>query len=236
MRTLLMMMVLVAGMAQAAEPVLTPHTSSYDVQWGSITLGDGSITLSPLVGKEKDCYRYESTTQPIGLVKVLYGSPYELSTFCVRNGVIRSKHYEFSIKKNSDDNFSMDFDWTTRKVKTLKQGTLTARDIPDDTYDRFVLREVVRLWVKQHGEALKKGDELAFKMMDDDSVNDYRFVFQGRETVKTPAGAFETLRVDRVNDPNRVLRTWFAPTRDYTIVELEQFRNGKVDLRLLLNK
>lgn len=236
MRALMLMMVLFAGVAQASEPVLLPHSSTYDVQWGSITLGEGTITLAPAETKEKNCYRYESSTNPVGLVKAFYGAPFESSLFCVKDGIIRAKHYEFSLKKNSDDNFSMDFDWAARKVKTLKQGTITVRDIPDNTYDRFVLREVVRLWVKQRGDKLKNGDELAFNMMDDDSNNDYRFVYQGRETVKTPAGEFETLRVDRVNDPNRVLRAWFAPTRDYTIVELEQYRNGKVDLRLLLNK
>jgi hypothetical protein len=236
MRAFMLMMVLFTATAQAAEPVLTSHSSTYDVEWGSITLGEGTITLAPAPNNEKDCYRYESSTNPIGLVKAFYGAPFESSLFCVKDGVIRAKHYEFSLKKNSDDNFSMDFDWGTRKVKTLKQGTLTVRDIPDNTYDRFVLREVVRLWVKQHADTLKNGDELSFNMMDDDSNNDYHFIYQGRETVKTPAGEFEALRVDRVNDPKRVLRAWFAPTRDYTIVELQQYRNGKADLHLLLNK
>lgn len=234
MRTFIFLLTLFSGLAQAAEPVLTPHSSTYDVEWSGITLGEGSITLAPTT--EKDCYRFESTTQPVGLVQLLYGAPYELSLFCLKDGIIRTSHYEFTLKKGSDKNFSMDFDWPKRKVKTLQEGNLSVRDVTDDTYDRFVLREVVRQWVRRNADKLKTGDELLFKMMDDDSLNDYRFVYQGRETVKTPAGEFETLRVDRVNDPNRVLRAWIAPKRDYTIVALEQYRNGKVDLRLLLNK
>lgn len=234
MRTMFGCLMLFAGMVQAAEPVLTPHRSTYDVEWSGITLGEGTITLAPAA--EKDCYRYESTTDPVGLVRLLYGAPYELSLFCVRDGVIRTSHYEFSLKKGSDKNFTMDFDWAQRKVKTLQEGNLSVREVPDDGYDRFVLREVVRQWVQRHADTFKVGDELKFRMMDDDSTNDYRFVYQGRETIKTPAGEFETLRVDRVNDPNRVLRAWLAPARDYTIVELEQHRNGKVDLRLVLNQ
>lgn len=232
--TFILLLMLLPGLAQAAELVLTPHSSTYDVEWSSIVLGEGSITLAPTA--DKNCYRYESTTKPVGLVQLLYGAPYELSLFCIKDGAIRTSHYEFFIKKGSDDNFTMDFDWTNRKVKTLQEGTLSVREVPDDTYDRFVLREVVRQWVQQNASKFKVGDELQFKMMDNDSTNDYRFVYQGRETRKTPAGEFETLRVDRVNDPNRVLRAWIAPSRDYTIVELEQHRNGKVDLRLLLNK
>lgn len=234
MRTFIFLLTLFSGWAQAAEPVLTPHSSTYDVEWSSITLGEGTITLTPTA--EKGCYRYESTTEPVGLVRVLYGAPYELSLFCIKGGVIRTSHYEFILKSGSDKNFTMDFDWPHHKVKTLQEGNLTVRDVPEDGYDRFVLREVVRQWVKVNASTLKVGDELKFRMMDDDSTNDYRFVYQGRETMKTPAGVFETLRVDRVNDPNRVLRAWIAPARDYTIVELEQYRNGKVDLRLVLNK
>lgn len=234
MRMLIIVLALFAGWAQAAESVPTPHSSTYDVQWGSITLGEGTVTLEPTA--EKNCFRYESVTNPVGLVRMLYGAPRELTRFCVKDGVIRPTHFEFELGKNKRDNFSMDFDWKTRKVKTLKEGNLTVRDFEDETYDRFVLREVVRQWVQKRGKDLKEGDELKFKMMDDDSLNDYRFVYAGLEKVRTPAGEFETLRVDRVNDPNRVLHAWFAPSRDYTIVQLEQFRNGKVDLRLLLNK
>lgn len=234
MRMLIIMLAMFAGLAQAAEPALTPHRSTYDVQWGSITLGEGTVTLEPAA--EKGCYRYESVTNPVGLVRMLYGAPRELTEFCVKDGVIRPMHFEYEISKNKSDNFSMDFDWSARKVKTLKEGNLTVRDLPEETYDRFVLREVVRQWIQKRGKNLKEGDELKFKMMDDDSLNDYRFVYAGREKVQTPAGEFDALRVDRVNDPKRVLHAWFAPSRDTTIVQLEQFRNGNVDLRLLLNK
>ena len=234
MRRFIVLMLLFSGLAQAEPPVPTPHSSTYDVQWGSMTLGDGTVTLAPAA--EKSCFRYESVTNPVGLVRMLYGAPRELTLFCVKNGVIRPTHFEFELGKGNRQNFSMDFDWKTRKVKTLKEGNLTVRNFEDETYDRFVLREVVRQWVQNRGKDLKEGDELKFKMMDDDSLNDYRFVYAGLEKVETPAGEFEAMRVDRVNNPDRILRAWIAPSRDYTIVKLEQFRNGKVDLRLLLNK
>jgi hypothetical protein len=130
------------------------------------------------------------------------------------------------------DNFSLDFDWSTHKVRALKRGVVTERDLPEVAYDRLVLQQVVRLWVIAHA-----GDEhpqpMDFNMVDDDRITPYRFAIIGHESIETPAGKFDAVRVERIDNPKRSLRSWVAPSLDYTPVKIEQVENGDVKLRML---
>lgn len=215
----------------AAEPKIGTFSSSYSIAWSGNALGEASITLTAL--PEADCYRYETQTKPVALVRWLYGSPRETSQFCVREGVIRPSHFEYRNDKREKDNFTLDFDWTTRKLKALKRGVLTERDLPETAYDRFVLQLAVRRWVQLHvGKESPPPTE--FHMADDDRIVVYKFMLVGNEVLETPAGKFETVRLERVDNPKKSLRIWLAPSRDYTPVKIEQIEEGEVKLRMLL--
>lgn len=233
-------LVLVAALASAAataraadidaERHLQPRSDRYQVEWSGVSLGEGTISLER---DGENCYHYVSRTNPIALVRWTYGSPREESRFCVRDGRLIPQHFRYINDKREDDSFRLDFDWRSGQVKALKGGVMTVRDVPEEAYDRFVIREAVRLWVIDHVE----GDgpaEREFVMVDDDRIKAYRFAIGGEETVETPAGTFETVRVDRVGDPKREAHYWLAPTRDYVPVKLEQLRKGKPELRMTL--
>lgn len=215
----------------APQPALTPYVAIYSVGWGANTLGEGSISLAPIM--DKDCYRFESQTKPVSFVRWFYGSPRETSIFCLRDGVIRAQHFEYVNDKREKDNFTLDFDWKANKVKTLKKGELTQRELADVAYDRFVLQQALRLWVMAHA-ADEKPEPADFVMVDDDRIVTYRFAITGREMVETPAGTFDALRVERINDPRKSLRSWLAPARDYIPVKIERIEDGEVKLRMLL--
>jgi hypothetical protein len=224
----------IAAAAQAsdidAERHLQPRSDRYQVEWSGISLGEGTISLEH---DGENCYYYVSRTDPIALVRWTYGSPREESRFCVRDGRLIPQHFRYTNDKREEDSFRLDFDWRSGQVKALKGGVMTVRDVPEVAYDRFVIREAVRLWVIRHVE----GDgpaEREFVMVDDDRIKAYRFAIGGEETVETPAGTFETVRVDRVGDPKREAHYWLAPSRDYVPVKLEQLRKGKPELRMTL--
>lgn len=221
-----------SGIAAAAPAVdvFQPRTDRYDVAWGSVGLGTGRISVAPLAG---GCYRFESVTEPAAIVRWTYGAPRETSEFCVENGRILPKHFEYVNDKRRKDSFTLDFDWKTRKLKALKNGELTVREIEDNTYDRFVIQLAVRQWLQQHaGE--EKPAPVEFKVADHRRIKTYRFAVTGRERVETPAGRFDTLLVERVNDPKNVLRFWVAPERGYVPVKVQQVEKGETKLQMLL--
>ncbi len=230
--TALLALLLVLPAAEAVDltPHLQPRSDRYAVEWTGISLGEGTISLTP---DGQGCYRYSSTTRPIALVRWTYGSPREESFFCVNEGRVVPLHFEYVNERRESDGFRLDFDWRLNEVKALKNGVMTVRDLPENAFDRFVIREAVRLWVIRHvaGAAPAQAE---FTLVDDDRMKAYRFAIAGAETVQTPAGSFETLRVDRTDDPRRPFHYWLAPSRDYVPVKLEHVKKGKVELRMTL--
>jgi hypothetical protein len=208
---------------------IEPRSDRYRIEWSGMSLGEGTMTLS---AEADGCFRYESRTRPVALVRWTYGSPREASRFCVRDGVVRPQSFEYVNDRRSKDNFRLDFDWSAGQVRTLHGGEMSLREIPDPAYDRFVIREVLRLWVLRHarGEAPAEAE---FVMVDDDRIKAYRFAIGASEIVDTPLGRIQALRVDRI-DERRPHHYWLDPARDFRPVKIEQLKDGKVELRMLL--
>ncbi len=225
-RALLLCMVL-AGVVQAAEPRLPDLKLTYAANWNGMSLGDIVVTLKP--EGAAGCYRYESLSQPSGLVRMFYGKPRETSDFCLSGGKVVPKRFSF-VNTRGDDNFTLEFDLAASKVHG---GEPETRDIPPNAQDRFGLQQAVRLWVIAHAH---KNDQetVEFSMVDDDRIKLYRFAITAYEEIEVPAGKFETVLVQRVDDPNKTSKFWLAPARDYMPIKVEQIKNGKTSLSMVL--
>ena len=57
----------------------------------------------------------------------------------------------------------------------------------------------------------------------------------GEEKTKTKQGEFDTVRLEYDDDDKRFL-VWIAPALDYQIVRIEQYKEGKLKVSLLLDK
>jgi len=209
-----------------------PRSDRYEVSWGSVGLGEGTISLSPL---ESGCYRYESVTEPLAIVRWTYGSPREISEFCVVGDRIVPKHFAYSNDKRSKDSFTLDFDWSAHKVKTIKGGEVKLRELPDNAYDRFVMQLVVKQWLLRN-LGVAKPAPIELQMVDHRRIKTYRFALTGRERVQTPAGSFDTLLVERVNVADTSMRFWVAPERGYIPVKVQRIEDGEVKLQMLLKR
>ncbi|HUP91161.1 MAG TPA: DUF3108 domain-containing protein [Solimonas sp.] len=219
---------LLLGPAARAETVFEQRSDVYDIEWSGISLGQGEIALT----RAGNCYRYESKTHPMALVRWTYGSPREVSEFCVdADGQIRPKHFEYVNDKRAKDNFTLDFDLAARQVKAIKGGNVTIRELPEQAYDRFLLQQAVRQWVMRHAQE-ESPAPVEFTMVDDDRMKVYRFAITAREKVRTNAGTFDTIRVERVDNPDKSLRLWLAPARAYAPVKIEHVEKGEVKLRM----
>lgn len=225
-----MLMLLGCGAAHAAEPKLPELRLTYAAAWKGMGLGDIVITLKPAA--EPDCYRYESLSDPVGLVRMFYGKPRETSDFCIRGGRLVPRKFVFDNPKQEDDSFSLEFD---AAAGTVRDGRGAVRPVPANAQDRFGLQQAVRLWVL---EQLAKPEPAAatveFAMVDDRRIKTYRFAINGREEIEVPAGRFDTVLVQRVDDPKKSTKFWLAPSSDYMPIKVEQTKGGHTDLRMVL--
>lgn len=217
----------------AAIALLKTGGGSFDVAWHGFPLGSATVTLSAT--DTHGCYKYESVTRPVGPVRWLYGSPHEVSLFCIKDGVIRPSHYQYSIDKRRDDGFTLDFDWANKTVTTVKAGKTTVRDLPDVAYDRFTVQQAIRLWILQQSDTTTR-QEKVFNTVDDKDINPYRFAILGHEKIDTPIGSLDTIRVDRVDSPTRSTHSWVAPARDDHVVKVESINRGDVELSMVISK
>ncbi|HUS24246.1 MAG TPA: DUF3108 domain-containing protein [Candidatus Binatia bacterium] len=229
MRTVLLALLLLPAALLAAEPQLPRLKLTYDVTWKDIGLGQATIVLRPEGGK--DCYRYESSSKPVGIVRMFVGSPHETSHFCVAKGKVVPKHFEFVHTKSEEQSYTLDFDL---KARTVTDGKGKVRDIPAIAQDHFGLQQAVRLWVLANKDKPDSGT-VDFASVEGDKINTYTFGITGRdEEVVTPAGTFRTLRVERVDNPHRKSIFWLAAERDWMPVKVEQSRKNARDLEMVL--
>jgi hypothetical protein len=210
-------------------PVLSPFDHRYDTSWGGVGIGQVEVKLA--AQDKPGCYRYDTLSHPIALVASLYGSPNETSLFCLDdNGQVRSQHFASVLPGDDKQTYTLDFDWAQHLVKDKDGQT---RPMPDNAIDSFALQQAVRLWVIAH--AGEEHPPLAeFTMIDRKNQTHYQFKLAGHETVQTPAGPFETLRLDRVDNPDKIGRFWLAPRLDYMPVVIETKNGGKPMVRMAL--
>ena len=215
--------------AKAAQVELGEFSATYAAAWNGMGLGKIEVRLEKT---SPNCFEYSSKTKPIGLVKLFYGKPEEVSEFCVRNGEVVPKKFRYEAKK---DSFSLDFNWKLNKV--FGGIGVGERDLPADAQDRFGLQQAVRYWlIKRVNDRVpvRAGDEYAFSLVDDDRIKNYKLEVTGYETVTVPEGSFDAIRLERTDDPNRIARFWVAAARDYMPVKVETGKDGKVQLSMEL--
>lgn len=228
LRRLAAVLVLSASAAVQAA-ALNPTQMSYDVTWSGTPLGSGTLTLT---AEPNDCYRYEMATKPIGVVSWIYGAPRELSQFCVREGVVVPSAMSFTNPKRSKDGFSLLYDFAKGEVTGGRNGPLA---IKPGTVDRLSVHQAARLWVKTHINDAKPST-LVLPVADHKRVKTYTFAIKGRSTIETPAGRFDAVQFERIDDPKTTLRFWLAPARDYMPVKVQNIEDGEDKVSLTLKK
>lgn len=199
---------------------LAPMDLTYTVDWSGLSLGQARVTLNPDPNKP-GCYDYRSATHPIGIVKALYGEPYQESLFCLRDGKVVSQLMKNVSPSRPNDEYELTFDWD-KHVVTNQAGDV--RPLPDGGTDVFSLEQAVRLWVRAHA-ADSAPPEFDVIMVDNKHIQTYKFHFVGHEAVDVPAGHFDAVVVERFDNPGKVSKFWISPDRGYIVLRGEQ-RNG----------
>lgn len=217
----------------AAADVLMPYRAVYEVAHGKMMLGDTTFSLTPDPDAGKDCHVLKGLAQPMGLAALLSAPMHEESHFCVENGQLRSMSYRVQRDGGGkNDNYSLSFDWGNRMVTTEGQEP---RELPPGGLDRSVMELALRHELERSGDKLPT-EPFVFLRVEDDEIKPFSLQVKGRETVTTPVGQFETIRVERVNDPRRKFRIWLAPQLAYLAVKIESQKDDKPVMRMVLHE
>lgn len=210
------------------------HTfaAPYRIERGDTTLGTGEVRLEP--ADTPQCYTLRQVAKPHFLLRWLSGPAVQEAELCQQDdGSLRSQSYrqERSGIGSDGENFALEFDWEAAEVHGGRFGTLPLQ--PGQS-DPLSLQLRVRQWLcaqpaEQDWTTL---DPLLLPVIDKRGADSYTIAVIAREFTDTPAGRFDTLRVERIDAPDRKARFWLDLDNDFQLVKGEQQKRDDPIVRL----
>lgn len=218
------------GAAAPAADALHPFEARYSVRIGGVTVGRMERALVQLDGKR---YAFESTTKasgPLGLVRrerVRETSVWEMTP----NGV-RAIEYRYArTGGRKDRRLTVLFDaerGTITSVAGTRASTLALdpRAVDKLAYQALLMRDL-ELGSTDPSYVIAEGDEL----------KRYEFRLVEPERLTTPAGTFDTVKLERSN-PGEARETvlWCAPQLGYLPVRVDYREQDGVLTRVVLER
>lgn len=126
----------------------------------------------------------------------------------------------------------LDFDWAEKKVTNNVERKPWKMDIPHQVLDKLSYQLQIRTDLI-NGKTLPQYD-----IADGGRLKQYKFRVLGEEEVRTDAGRFMTVKVERVreDDANRHTFFWMAKDFDYMVVRLQQQEEDGANYEIDLNR
>ncbi|MEO7065332.1 MAG: DUF3108 domain-containing protein [Rhodanobacter sp.] len=217
------------GTAQAA---LAAHpsafTARYNVSQGGTPMGVATVTLR--AGDNGEWIYQKSVKGTSGLAAMLGASTDETSHFRWKGDVPEAISYDYQLQaaiKNKHRHLTVD--WGNKQVTVDEgKGPLTYAAVSG-----MVERNTTALAL---GLALRDGSkDVTLPVAVRQEVETQHFKAVGKENIKTPAGSFDAIRVERT-DADRDFNAWYVPARYPLPVKLAQRDGGNLVLELVSYK
>lgn len=205
------------------------YEARYEVEYKGRRVGESVQRVQP--GGAPETYRFESITSPRGLARLLRRRPIvERSTFEAHAGTVRPLEFRLDDgTRKGDDSVAVEFDWSAATADVETSDADTELPIEPDVHDRATLQVALMMELAAGREPDRH------LLIDDDSVKTYEYEIDGTETLDTPAGTLETLRVTQRRDgSSRRTIIWTAPDLRYLPVKIEQRRDEEALTTLTL--
>lgn len=203
-----------------AEIELKPTHAEYRIVVSGIPVGiKANIDLTPL--SEDVSEQFELLFS----VKNTVLKHREYSRFSWRDCQSTPSHYAYQSKGfGISRGGEVDFDWPKQQATGSKIGLY---DLDLNTVDALSLAMMARC-VLARGET-----EFHFSVAEADGKTDFNFKVVGHEKLETPAGTYDTIKVERVyGHKGKKTFMWSAPELDYFMIRMEHIENAVIRGRL----
>ncbi len=214
--------------------VLQPFSLRYELERGDTTLGSGTTVLAPTTAP--GCFTLNQTATPTLLLRWLSSPAVQSSEFCLLpTGPLRSYAYEQTRSGvgSKGENYALEFDWERQTVRGGRFGEIPVQDRQTDP---LLLQLRVRRWLCAQPEKadLRELPPLELEYIDKKGLDSYVFAVTGFDSIKVPAGTFDTVRVERIDSKKRQARFWLDVNDNYQLIKGEQQKEDDPIVRLSL--
>jgi hypothetical protein len=228
-RLLWMVLPLIAA-AALADPSLTPFKTLYIIKGYGLEIGELQSRLSVA---DDGNYVYQTDTRTTGMLSKLYKDQVsESSTWIEHDGGIRPLVYTYDRSGGKKErNAHLLFNWERGIVRNTIDGDSWQMDIHPGVLDRLVA-QIAMMRDLRNGKT-----DMSYTFADGGKLKTYRFRVVGKERIETPAGEFDSVKIERVRDDNkRATFLWCAPTLNYLPVRIDQREDDNSNFRMLLKE
>ena len=202
----------------AGADVMQTFDAQFKVKRGAVALGTTRFSLSR---DGDDCYVFRGEANPNAVVRVFVGQVIDESRFCIEDGTVRPQRFSHHMEGNAEDSYSLEFDWSQHEVTYRSEaGESKTMALGDSAFDPLSIQFAARRWVAAAANPDTAG-ERDFALIDEKKQKTYRLRASDGGRIKTPAGRYDTLKIERVDDPKRGLRFWLARNADWIPVQVE---------------
>lgn len=209
-----------SGIAGAG--VTDAFIAHFEVKRGKLGLGTTAFSLAAAPSEQgADCYVYSGRANPNALVRIFIGDVNDESRFCIDDGSLRPSRFSHQMQDDAEDSYTLAFDWSAQQVTYRSEaGKHKTMPLPEQALDPLSIQIAARRWVAAAPDPDTLG-EADFTLVDEDEIKTYTLRAGDGGRIKTPAGRYDTLLVERVDDKKRHLRFWLARDADWIPVRVE---------------
>ncbi len=215
MRHILILLALWLGTVQVQAEGPTGFRAEYAISTRGLDIGRYQSELQ----NGPRAYRYRNHSQPAGILSLMSQQTVsESSEGEWHAGRPRPDVYRYDRNGGSKERHAhLLFDWGMRRVENTIGGDAWRMDIPEGTLDKFAVQLAV-----MHDLAQGRR-EMSYPVADGGKLKTYRFRVVGTETLRLPAGNYQTLKLERLRDKQkRATLLWCAPALGYLPVQVHQ--------------
>jgi hypothetical protein len=208
MRNWCFLLLSLALAAARAEPPARVEVA-YELQRNGSAIADVVERLEYANGN----YQLTETWKGRGLYALL-GSARRVSQGSIVGGVLRPR--EFFDERSGRDTARAWFDWKAKILTMQYKGERKSEPLQSDGQDRLSFLLALSLLPGSSAQTA------SYHIADGKGISHHRYQLQGGERIRTPAGEFDTVRVDRVREPNEKdsAQLWLAAEIGYIPVRL----------------
>lgn len=222
------LLALLAGMAHAAPPV------AYEARYGFERYGvTGGVATQRLSYPGQGRYRLEVAVKPTGIARLFTREEiFEESTGVVdADGHLHTQRYQHRRVHGRERYRDFRFDHEAGRLRDAAGG-IPERELPSDLTDDLVQLERLRHALATGARELRVRALYGGK----GRVEEYHYrAAPASETITTPAGRYETVRVVRTDGRGRYrLELWCAPELDFLPVRMDRYRKGTFEATMRL--
>jgi hypothetical protein len=217
----------------AAEP-LPDFEASYRVEVNGIRAGELIQSLSSEAG---DMRRFHTRTQARGVFALFRSDVIEESSlWSYHDGHIRPYVYRYSrTGGRKDKRLHLDFNWATNQVHIDDEEYPWDLKLQPGTLDKMVYQLQIMHDLQDLAE-----DEvvLEYVIAEGGKLKTYEVAIDGMETISTPLGDIEAIKMTRQRDADSGRQTtlWCAPSLRYLPIKLEHIEKDNSRLTAVINQ